>query len=65
MGEHLKPFNANAKCPKCGSEHVGVRHLRTDFGGSGVMVRTCGTCGYSWKEAPLDDIYPNKETHRG
>ena len=54
----LPPYVRDRPCPKCGSDTIATlwRAADPDFPREDPehMVRTCGRCGFSWKEAPLD-----------
>lgn len=64
----LPPFNAEAICPKCGGEEIGIYYSRNRYHCSydcgnelpwqdrevAHMERKCRRCGYRWIEAPLD-----------
>jgi Zn ribbon nucleic-acid-binding protein len=49
----LLPFNADAKCPKCGSTDIGAEWIRNRTDDYECMERTC-SCGYTWFELPAD-----------
>jgi len=49
----------NARCPKCGNVGAATSWVssRVDKHGDELpehMERKCGTCGYFWRERPLD-----------
>jgi hypothetical protein len=66
----MKPYNKNAKCPKCNFEHIKTEYIpshinllyykidmpvnKEDYKIKEHILRTCCNCGYSWKEKPLD-----------
>lgn len=60
----LKPYNPDARCPKCGGEiDIGYRlgSIRRAWSlcsacqdGIEHLHRTCRVCGYSWPEACVD-----------
>ena len=49
-------FNQYACCKKCGaSSHcIGIKHTTLACGLGEVIRRTCGRCGFTWDEEPLD-----------
>lgn len=63
----LRPYDVNAPCPACGVVGAKTRFKRAggEFNPStgrsaDVMLRTCGNCGYKWKERAFGD-----QAHRG
>lgn len=57
----LKPYGVSAPCPACGVagakskyKHAGGYDSKTGKPFD-VILRTCGNCGYKWKERTLDD----------
>lgn len=48
----MKPFHSSNPCPKCGSKMSFAEYKHTREGEH--IERTCGRCGYKWKEATLD-----------
>lgn len=55
----MKPYDRDAKCPKCGHDLIKATYHSGIMGGGSVcppqehMHRAC-RCGYHWAEAPLD-----------
>ena len=56
----MKPFNKNAKCPKCGSRGIRLKyHPPQTITGVTVpelMERSCADCEYMWVERTLDSM---------
>lgn len=63
----MKPFDAEAKCPKCGGDDLATTfHAASDLTHPMAVGRDrcdvhdehihrhCRRCGYDWIEAPLD-----------
>lgn len=73
----LPPFSGHdIECPKChgdvgmeyrpaGTAHVGPGMSRFLRGAPEWLLRSCGTCGYSWPEACADEhastMFPARE----
>jgi len=64
--EGVRPYDESATCPKCGYADIATTyddpgccpgprpwHPDTHYG-SGLLVRRCCRCGYTWVERPLD-----------
>jgi len=61
----MKPFDPNAKCPKCGCDDVATIFCEKGSHRNGIydcewvwkrdtLTRRCERCGYERDEAPLD-----------
>lgn len=60
----MKPFDPNAKCPKCGHDNIKTAYYENDehrWHGynkldrerSEHLRRTCERCRYQWNELPI------------
>jgi hypothetical protein len=58
----MKPFDENARCPKCGGADIHAQYGADQFQchnwncrvGKEHIHRYCRRCGYGWVEAPMD-----------
>jgi hypothetical protein len=52
----VKPYDANAKCPKCNHTVISTRFIGGIAGIDDALHRKCARCDFGWKETPLDKL---------
>jgi hypothetical protein len=52
----VKPYDANAKCPKCNHNVISTRFIGGIAGIDDALHRKCARCDFGWKETPLDKL---------
>ena len=52
----LIPFTFHCTCVKCGltTNTILITHKTEYNRATDQIVRTCGRCGYEWRQVPLD-----------
>jgi len=65
----MKPYNPDAKCPKCGYARISAVYMTEGTWATpflrrqrAALARTCQRCHHWWDEAPLDA--PDEEGER-